>query len=460
MTNSTPVRCGRVWTPRFSPTVGRSVAGGGRLPIATLLLVLSAGACAPTAGSSAGGSVAPAGEEYLIHEFRKLVLSDRFYAEGANFGDLNGNGIMDIVAGPYWYEGPDFRVRHEYYPAREFDPEVYSDNFFAHVYDFDGDGWNDILIIGFPGREASWYQNPREGGGHWRRHLVFEGVGGESPAWTDLTGDGRPELVCVHDGHVGYVRVDWSDPSRPWRFHPISPKGNRGQFTHGTGVGDINGNGRLDIVMADGWWEHPPSLEGDPVWAHHPVNFGDGGAQMYVHDLNGSGKNDVVTSLRAHGWGLAWFEQVERDGRREFVKHVIMNETPEENRYGVRFSQVHALDFVDIDGDGIPDIVTGKRYWAHGSGGDPEPNAPPVLYWFRTVPRGDGSVDFVPYLIDDDSGVGVQVVAGDVSGNGLPDVVISNKKGTFVFLHETVRVDRATWEAAQPKPYPTEEEIR
>jgi hypothetical protein len=129
-----------------------------------------------------------------------------------------------------------------------------------------------------------------------------------------------------------------------------------------------------------------------------------------------------------------------------------MNELAEENRYGVRFSQVHALDFVDVDGDGIPDIITGKRYWAHGSGGDPEPNAPPVLYWFRTVPLGDGSVDFVPYLIDDDSGVGVQVVAGDISGNGLPDVLVSNKKGTFVFLHEAVRVERSRWEAAQPRP--------
>ena len=112
-----------------------------------------------------------------------------------------------------------------------------------------------------------------------------------------------------------------------------------------------------------------------------------------------------------------------------------MNKEPKENKYGVVFSQLHAIDLVDMDGDGVKDIVTGKRFWAHGAHGDADPNAPAVLYWFKVVRGPDHSVDFIPNKIDDDSGIGTQVMAGDINGDGLPDVVVANKKGAFVFLH-------------------------
>src|SRR5690606_25666404 len=140
----------------------------------------------------------------------------------------------------------------------------------------------------------------------------------------------------------------------------------------------------------------------------HDVDFGTGGAQMFAHDANGDGLNDVITSLDAHGYGLAWFEQVEVEGRRTFERHLIMSESPATGPFEVGFSQVHAVEVIDVDGDGVKDIVTGKRFWAHGSSGDPEPNAPPVLYWFRTTrEEGGAGVSFQPVLIDDDSGVGV-----------------------------------------------------
>ena len=175
---------------------------------------------------------------------------------------------------------------------------------------------------------------------------------------------------------------------------------------------------------------------------------------MYVYDVNGDGLNDVITSFAAHGYGLVWYEQVKQNGEITFKEHVILNteQKPSPNKYGLTFSQLHAVDLVDMDGDGLKDIVTGKRFWAHGAHGDPDPSAPAVLYWFRLVRNKDKTVDFVPHLIDSDSGVGTQVVARDFTGDKKPDIVVGNKKGTFVFIQETRKVTKAEWEKAQPKP--------
>ncbi len=411
--------------------------------------------------------------DHTLHSFERIQLSDQFWCEGANAADLNNDGAHDIIAGPWWWEGPKFEVRHEIYEPRATfelklgpmttvtvpgfegtlgEKNTYSDNFFVWPYDFNADGWMDILVVGFPGRETSWYENPRGESRHWKRHVVFDQTDNESPTFTDITGDGKPELVCITRGRYGYAVPDWSRPERKWTFHPISPDNKYGNFTHGLGVGDVNGDGRMDLLEKNGWWEQPESLEGDPVWKFHEQFFGTGGAQMYAYDFNGDGLNDVLTSLAAHGFGLAWYEQYREDGQIRFREHIFMNKEPSENRYGVKFSEIHAIDLVDMDGDGVKDIVTGKRFWSHGRTGDPDRNTAAVLYWFRTHRESGGKVDFVPYLIDDDSGVGTQVVAKDINGDDLPDIVVGNKKGTFVHLHRARKVSRDEWAAAQPKP--------
>jgi len=376
--------------------------------------------------------------------WKKLTLSDKFYCEGANFADFNKDGKVDVVSGPWWYEGPDFTKKHEIYKptgnqeAGSYKADNdYSDNFFAFVYDFNNDSFPDVLVYGFPGKDARVYLNPGKDkiDQNWEMKLVFDQVDNESPQFADLDGDGKPEGIFHSKDTLGYATIDWKDPLKQWTYHPISPKGGWQRFTHGYGIGDVNGDGRMDILEAHDWWEQPADANAKE-WIKHPFNFAGGGAQMYVYDVDGDGKNDVITSIAAHGWGLAWYRQIKNDkGEIAFEKNVIMDDKGNANAQGIRFSQLHAIDFIDINGDGLKDIVTGKRWMAHGSHGDAEPMAAPVLYWFE-LKRTAGKVEWIGHQIDDNSGVGTQVVAGDINGDKTPDIVVGNKKGTFVFLSQ------------------------
>lgn len=158
---------------------------------------------------------------------------------------------------------------------------------------------------------------------------------------------------------------------------------------------------------------------------------------MAVYDVNGDGLNDVVTSLAAHGWGLAWFEQ-KRDsqGKISFDEHMIMDDFSTKNAGGVTFSELHGSGVGDINGDGIPDFLVGKRWYSHlDSGLDPYTFGPPVLYWYETVrdPKAPGGAKLVPHLIDNDSGVGNTVLAVDLNHDGVMDIVTSTRFGTSIF---------------------------
>jgi hypothetical protein len=412
-----------------------------------------------------------------LHTFKKMQLTDEFWAEGATFGDFNHDGKVDVASGPFWYAGPDFKQRHEFCPANttfklkkpdgteETIPgyeggrgvnNAYSDSFLMFTYDFNHDGWEDILVYGFPGKDASWYENPKGREGHWQRHFILAVVDNESPGFMDINGDGTPDILCCSGGYMGYAAADWKNPGAPWTFHPVTPKGNWQRFTHGIGAGDINGDGKVDILDKDGWWEQPESLADGAVWKHHPFTFGggQGGAQMLVYDVNGDGRNDVITSINAHAYGLAWYEQLRNGAEITFREHLILNRGPEPNAYGVSFSQIHSLALADVDGDGLKDIVTGKRFWAHGAHGDAGPDGSPLLYWFKLERPAKGQADFIPYKIDDNSGVGTQVVAENAINKQHPDILVGNKKGLFVFEHQTKKVSQAEWDELQPKPVP------
>jgi hypothetical protein len=137
------------------------------------------------------------GEEYSLHTFDRQQLTDVYFSEGAHAGDLNGDGAVDVVYGPYWFEGPALTTKHEIYEPKPQNREGYADNFFSWVYDFNQDGWNDVFVVGFPGTPAYVYENPTAGkfDRHWKKHQVFDWVSNESPQFTNLVGDERPELV-------------------------------------------------------------------------------------------------------------------------------------------------------------------------------------------------------------------------------------------------------------------------
>ena len=158
---------------------------------------------------------------------------------------------------------------------------------------------------------------------------------------------------------------------------------------------------------------------------------------MAVYDVNGDKLNDVVTSLNAHGFGLAWFEQKkDASGKISFERHMIMDDFSTTNAGDVTFSELHGSTFADIDGDGITDFIVGKRYFSHvDTYLDPDPFGPPVLYVFKTVrdSKAPGKAKFVPELVHNRSGAGSDVLATDLNKDGAIDIVTSTNRGTFIF---------------------------
>ncbi|MEZ0612172.1 FG-GAP repeat domain-containing protein [Fibrella sp. WM1] len=359
------------------------------------------------------------------NDFKKTTLSREFMSEGVAVADLNKDGKLDIIAGTYWFEAPNW-TRRELIPSRTYDPrQGYSDSFLNIGMDVNLDGWDDVVIIDFPGRPAFWLENNKNRPGAWKKRILVDsmGIANESPGFIDIDGDGRLDILC---GDRDKKQIVWlKAPTKPgetdWQRFALSRENVPGTeiFSHGIGYGDINKDGLNDVVVREGWFEGTTDKKGGN-WVFHPANLGEPCSHMQILDVNGDGKNDVV-SASAHALGVWWHEQItDETGKLNFRMHLMSNTT----------SQTHSSIMADLNGDGRNDYITGKRFLAH-NGRDPGDGDAPILLWFEFTPGK--APYFKEHVIDTDSGSGLNIVAQDMNGDGKTDLVVSNKNGVFLF---------------------------
>lgn len=355
--------------------------------------------------------------------FEKQILTPRFISEGIAVGDVNRDGRKDVMAGAFWFEAPKWNL-HQISKADSFIVNGgYSNSFLNFSMDVNQDGWIDFIRVDTPGESVVWYENPKNKSGYWKASTIIKSFGNESPYFGDIDGDGRPDLVG--NDPIAKQIVWLKSPSKKgevnWERYVIS-EGNQGthKYTHGLGMVDMNGDKRLDVLTREGWWEAPLNRE-TTDWTFHATNLGAECAQMVALDVNKDGKKDIISSS-AHNYGMWWYEKI-KEKPETWEKHEITKQ----------FSQTHGLSLVDINGDGQKDLVTGKRYFAH-NGKDPGEYEPAVLFWFEF--KAGAIPTWTPHQIDDNSGVGLQVVVEDMNGDRLPDIITANKKGVHVFLQK------------------------
>jgi hypothetical protein len=375
-------------------------------------------------------------KEQISSNFRMLRLTPFYYSFSAAAADMNRDGHLDVVAGPFIYFGPEYNEAREFYAAQTTNPSTtFSHNWVAFAGDFTGDGWPDVLLASTDNNRL--YVNPKGEARRWDMYpnIIPPANQSELSVMKDLDGDGKPELIYGSAGAVRFAKPDPAKPNGPWISVQVGEAGS--YAAHGVGAGDVNGDGRVDILNPTGWWEQPADGVMKPMWAFHPAPFGRGGAEMCVYDVNGDGRNDVVTSLQAHGFGLAWFEQRRDASEISFAQHDIAGNFADKNAGGVTFSEPHGSTCADVDRDGVPDLIVGKRFFSHlESFLDPDPYGASVLYVYKTVRRktAPGGAEFVPELVHNRSGAGSQVLAIDLNKDGAVDLVTSTMQGAFVFL--------------------------
>lgn len=336
--------------------------------------------------------------------------------EAAAIFDVNKDGKLDIVSGENWYEAPNW-TKHRF---RDLHFENnYIDDFSDLALDVDLDGWTDLVMPTWFSKEIAWFRNPGKSGVKWEKQVVVSGYNVEFAFLFDMDNDGKAREVLPQFGGAKSPTAWYEYKDGKWVERRVSDKGHG----HGIGAGDLNGDGRADVLTPQGWYEAPPDPRSGAWTWHADWNFKEHLSFMHVHDVDGDKVPDIVTA-NAHDYGLFWLRK-KADG------------TWEKRDIDKFWSQVHALHLVDLNGDGKLDILTGKRFLAHDF--DPGARDPNGIYWYETVPAPRGGVQWVRHIIDYSTaaGAGMQLPAADIDGDGDLDFVAPGKSGLYLFENLT-----------------------
>jgi len=355
--------------------------------------------------------------------------------EGCAIADVDRDGKLDIIAGTHWFAAPDFVPR----PIRDI-PQVslgFGDNeFYAnngdHACDVDGDGWVDVISGGWTEAELYWYKNPGkkglEKGWKWEPKLLFNGrKDNEAYDLCDLDGDRIPEVVVhcwVRNEPLVALKLGKGSDGQPTATRIVLGENGCG---HGYAFGDVNGDGREDILCEAGWYEHPAGDVFAKPWKFHPETGLRGVSSPFlVVDVTGDGRSDIIWG-KGHDYGVFLWEQGEPkpDGTTTWKEYLVDKS----------WSQAHSMAWADLDGDGKGELITGKRVRGHGDS-DPGALEPECLYYYTW----DGAAGkFVRHTISPPGGgvgTGMQIRAADLNGDSRPDIAVSGKTGTWLLINE------------------------
>ena len=362
------------------------------------------------------------------------------HAEGLSVMDMNGDGHPDITSGAYWYENPrpgggEWK-RHKYReiapapppvssaaapaPNQAFWGEFVPDNG-EFALDVNHDGALDLVTSSWQNDGIWWFENPKQPGVLWKPHFICHSRDTEGMVEADIDGDGQPEILAAHYGREGLLWINFAGPEP--KVHHL---GGREQDGHGVGAADIDGDGKLDFLSIHGWFRNIDASQDKWEWMPE-WELGEACFPIIGFDVNNDGKMDLIYG-HGHDYGLYWVEQTTENGKRAWKRHLIDDS----------FSQAHALKLADVDGDGEPELLTGKRYRGH-NGHDPGGYDPLVIYYYK-IDRRRAAFERSTISYNGTAGIGTQLVTTDMDGDGDMDVVVAGKTG--VHWLENLKVNR------------------
>jgi len=355
-------------------------------------------------------------------KFRKVLIADERY-ESAGVFDVNNDGVLDIVSGAYWYEGPDFKKAHKIGDIRA--EGEYFDDFSTIHLDINGDGYLDFVTGGWWGNTVRWRENPGRADAEWPEQIIAECGSIETTRAWDVDGDGIIEIVPNTPCDPLVIHKLITDSAGKGTAQFCHHKIYDGPQDHGLGFGDISGSGRGDFVLSKGWLEAPADPYAGKWVFHQEFDLSMASVPILVVDVNGDGLADLIVG-QAHNYGLDWYEQGrDASGKRTWTRHPI-------DPYN---AQYHDMMWLDIDGDGQCELVTGKRHRAH-CGLDPGEFDDVGIYYFKWNGQSFSKqvIDYGP--IRTGTGCGIHFAVADLRGTGRLDIVAPGKDGLYVFYNE------------------------